>query len=54
MSFFEHFFQALQDVFFTYNTEDQPFDLRYVPAKLNGVIYGDLISSNEWINNSSL
>ena len=43
-----------QDVFFTYNTEDQPFDLRYVPAKLNGVIYGDLISSNEWINNSSL
>lgn len=43
-----------QDVFFTYNTEDQPFDLRYVAAKLNGVIYGNLISSNEWIDNMSL
>lgn len=43
-----------QDVFFTYNTEDQPFDLRYVTAKLNGIVYGNLISSNEWINNSSL
>lgn len=43
-----------QDVFFTYNTEDQPFDFRYISAKLNGVIYGNLINSNEWINNSSL
>lgn len=43
-----------QDVFFTYNTEDQPFDLRYISAKLNGVIYGNLISSDEWINNLSL
>ena len=43
-----------QDVFFTYNTENQPFDLRYIAAKLNGVIYGNLISSNEWISNSSL
>jgi len=43
-----------QDVFFTYNTEDQPFDLRYISAKLNGVIYGNLISSYEWINNSGL
>ena len=43
-----------QDVFFTYNTEDQPFDLRYVSAKLNGVIYGNLITSNEWIDNMSL
>ncbi len=43
-----------QDVFFTYNTEDQPFDFRYISAKLNGVIYGNLISSDEWINNSSL
>ena len=43
-----------QDVFFTYNTEDLPFDLRYVTAKLNGIVYGNLISSNEWISNISL
>ena len=36
-----------QDVFFTYNTEDQPLDIRYIAAKLNGIIYGNLISSNE-------
>ncbi len=35
-----------QDVFFTYNTEDQPLDIRYIAAKLNGIIYGNLISSN--------
>ena len=32
-----------QDVFFTYNTEDQPLDIRYMAAKLNGVIYGTMI-----------
>ena len=43
-----------QDVYFTYNTENLPFDFRYISAKLNGVIYGNLISSNEWINNARL
>lgn len=43
-----------QDIFFTYNTEEQPLDVRYIAAKLNAVIYGTLIGSNEWINNLTL
>ena len=35
-----------QDVFFTYSTEDQPLDIRYIAAKLNAVIYGTLISGS--------
>ena len=43
-----------QDVFFTYNTENQPYDFRYIAAKLDGAIYGNLLSSNEWIDNESV
>lgn len=43
-----------QDVFFTYNTENQPYDFRYIAAKLNGAIYGNLLSCNEWIDNESV
>ena len=43
-----------QDVFFTYNTEDLPFDLRYVVAKLNAIVFGNVISSNEWIRNVTI
>ena len=43
-----------QDVFFTYNTEDQPLDIRYLAAKLNGVIYGTMICSGENTNDSSM
>ena len=43
-----------QDVFFTYNTESQPLDVRYIAAKLNAVIYGTLIGSKEWIQNINI
>lgn len=43
-----------QDVYFTYNTEDKPLDVRYIAAKLNAVIYGTIIGSDEWIENQSV
>ena len=43
-----------QDVFFTYNTEDQPLDVRYLAAKLNAIVYGTVIGSNERIENLML
>ena len=43
-----------QDVFFTYNTEDQPLDTRYLAAKINTAVYGTLINYNEWINCTSI
>lgn len=35
--------QIDQDVFFTYNSEDKPFDIRYMAAKINTVIYGTMV-----------
>ena len=31
------------DILFTYDTEDMPFDIRYLPAKLNSAVYGTAI-----------
>ena len=39
-----------QDAFFTYNTEDQPLDARYLAAKINTAVFGTLLGSNERIN----
>ena len=42
-----------QDVFFTYSNEDQPLDMRYLAAKLNTSVFGSLVCSNDWIENTN-
>ena len=37
------------DVLFTNDTEDMPFDVRYLSAKLNAAIYGTMISTKHQI-----
>ena len=43
-----------QDVYFTYNTEGCPLDIRYLAAKLNASVFGTLTGGNEWIQNETL
>ena len=41
------------DVLFTNDTEDMPFDVRYLSAKLNAAIYGTMISTKHLIPRSA-
>ena len=36
-----------QDVFFTYSSDDVTLDIRYLSAKLNAVVFGTMINSNQ-------
>ncbi|MBO4450287.1 MAG: hypothetical protein J5777_06850 [Clostridiales bacterium] len=36
-----------QDVYFTYSSDDVNFDIRYLAAKLNAVVYGTILNFNQ-------
>ena len=41
-----------QDVFFTTNSEESTFDIRYMAAKVNIAVYGAMVTSKDWVQNT--